>query len=83
MKKIKYQLLCKQEKTVFDDDGNPSVVQEDALSDIETTYTTKEEYERICTIAYNGEVTIYDDGQQESDTSTTDDVLNALLGVTV
>ena len=33
--------------------------------------------------AYNGEYTIEDDGQPEPDTATTDDVLNALLGVTV
>jgi hypothetical protein len=33
--------------------------------------------------AYNEEYTIEDDGQPEPDTSTTDDVLNALLGVTV
>lgn len=33
--------------------------------------------------AYNGEYTIQDDGQPEPDNSTTDDVLNALLGVTV
>lgn len=33
--------------------------------------------------AYNGEYTIQDDGKQEPDTSTTNDVLNALLGVTV
>ena len=31
--------------------------------------------------AYNGEYTIEDDGQPEPDTATTDDVLNALLGV--
>lgn len=33
--------------------------------------------------AYNGEYTIEDDGQPEPDNTTTDDVLNALLGVTV
>ena len=33
--------------------------------------------------AYNGEYTIEDDGQPEPDTTTTEDVLNALLGVTV
>ena len=33
--------------------------------------------------AYNGEYTIDDDGQPEPDYSTSDDVLNALLGVTV
>lgn len=32
--------------------------------------------------AYSGEYTIEDDGQPEPDNSTTDDVLNALLGVT-
>ena len=31
--------------------------------------------------AYNGEYTVEDDGQPEPDTSTTDDVINALLGV--
>jgi hypothetical protein len=31
--------------------------------------------------AYNGVYTIEDDGKPESDNSTTDDVLNALLGV--
>jgi hypothetical protein len=31
--------------------------------------------------AYNGIYTIEDDGQPEPDNSTTDDVLNALLGV--
>lgn len=31
--------------------------------------------------AYNGEYEIYDDGQVEPDTATTDDVLNAMLGV--
>lgn len=31
--------------------------------------------------ADNGKYSIYDDGQPEPDTSTTDDVLNALLGV--
>lgn len=33
--------------------------------------------------ADNGEYVIEDDGQPEPDTTTTDDVLNALLGVTV
>lgn len=31
--------------------------------------------------AYNGEYTIEDDGQPEPDTASTDDVLNAMLGV--
>lgn len=33
--------------------------------------------------AHNGEYTIEDDGQPEPDTASTDDILNALLGVTV
>lgn len=33
--------------------------------------------------AYNGEYEIVDDGQPEPDTASTDDVLNALLGVNV
>lgn len=33
--------------------------------------------------AYNGEYTIEDDGQPEPDNTTTDNVLNTLLGVTV
>ncbi len=33
--------------------------------------------------AYNGEYTIEDDGKPEPDTTSTDDVLNALLGVSV
>ena len=33
--------------------------------------------------AHNGEYVIEDDGQPEPDTATTDDVLNALLGVRV
>ena len=31
--------------------------------------------------AYNGEYTIEDDGQPEPDSASTDDVLNAMLGV--
>lgn len=33
--------------------------------------------------AHNGEYTIEDDGQPELDSASTDDVLNALLGVSV
>lgn len=32
--------------------------------------------------AYNGDYTIDDDGQPEQDNTSTDDVINALLGVT-
>ena len=40
-----------------------------------------EDIEKAKEIAYNGEYHIDDDGQPEPDTTTTDDVLNALLGV--
>lgn len=33
--------------------------------------------------AYNGEYEIFDDGKPDPDTASTDDVLNALLGVNV
>lgn len=44
---------------------------------------TDEDIAKIAETAYNGEYTIEDDGQPEIDNSTTDDVLNALLGVSV
>lgn len=82
MKKIKYQLLCKQTKMVLNDEGVPALVEEDVLSEIETDYL-ESECERIKLIAYNGEYTIEDDGQPEPVAEpTTEDVLNAMLGVT-
>lgn len=66
MKKIKYQLFCKQEKAVFDEQGNFTIIQEDVLTDIETDYS-ESECKRIKEIAYNGEYTIEDDGQPESE----------------
>lgn len=64
MKKIKYQLLCKQTKMVLNDEGVPTFVEEDVLSEIETDYL-ESECERIKLIAYNGEYTVEDDGQPE------------------
>ena len=64
MKKIKYQLLCKQTKMVLNDEGVPALVEEDVLSEIETDYL-ESECERIKLIAYNGEYTIEDDGNPE------------------
>ena len=64
MKKIKYQLLCKQTKMVLNDEGVPTFVEEDDLSEIETDYL-ESECERIKLIAYNGEYTVEDDGQPE------------------
>lgn len=64
MKKIKYQLLCKQTKMVLNDEGVPALVEEDVLSEIETDYL-ESECERIKLIAYNGEYTVEDDGKPE------------------
>ena len=64
MKKIKYQLLCKQTKMVLNDEGVPTFVEEDVLSEIETDYL-ESECERIKLIAYNGEYTVEDDGIEE------------------
>ena len=43
---------------------------------------SEENLEYVKTVALNGEYTVEDDGQSEPDTTSTDDVLNALLGVT-
>lgn len=87
MKKIKYQLLCKQTNTAYNDDGVPFLVEEDVLTEIETSYTERE-YERIKLIAHNGECTIVDDGIEEQPTDAEriaelEEALNLLLsGVT-
>lgn len=77
MKIIKYQ-LC----TRVNHGTEEAPKWEDILSDV--TMGWNEVNEAIAQKeAYNGVYTIEDDGQPEPDSSTTDDVLNALLGVTV
>lgn len=53
---------------------------EDVLSPVEMGWNETNEAIALRE-AYNGEYTIEDDGQPDPDTSTTEDVLNALLGV--
>lgn len=79
MKIIKYN-LC----TRVNHGTEKTPVWEDILSEVEIHCTADnlEANEAIALKeAYNGEYTIEDDGQHEPDNSTTDDVLNALLGV--
>jgi hypothetical protein len=77
MKIIKYQLYT---RVNYGTEETPEW--EDILSAV--TMGWNEANEEIAKKeAYNGVYTIEDDGQPEPDTSTTDDVLNALLGVEV
>lgn len=77
MKIIKYNLCTK-----INSGTEEAPVREDNLSPVEMPWSkTNEEIAKK--EAYNGEYTIEDDGCPEPDTTTTDDVLNALLGVTV
>ena len=71
MKKIVYKVLG---KTTTED------VEAKVLCGVERPYSEANE-EIAKREAYNGEYTIEDDGQPEPDTVTTDDILNALLGV--
>ena len=54
-----------------------------SLAEVTVENPTDEQIAQAAEIAYNGEYTIEDDGQPEPDITTTDDILNALLGVTV
>lgn len=75
MKIIKYNLCtCVN----FGTTDNPSI--EEILTPVVMGWNEANE-EIAKREAYNGEYTIEDDGQPEPDTSTTDDVLNTLLGV--
>ena len=75
MKKIKYHLCTKINHGT---EENPKW--EEILSDV--TMGWNEANEEIAKReAYKGEYTIEDDGKPEVTTETTDDVLNALLGV--
>lgn len=71
MKKIKYEL----HQSTLKDDTIITTPKELPWSEVNEEIAKRE--------AHNGEYTIEDDGQPEPDTTTTDDVLNALLGVTV
>ncbi len=77
MQKIKY-LLCQRMNIGTEEEPN----YEDILYGKKLPYS-EANLELAKAEAYNGEYEIYDDGQTESDTASTDDVLNALLGVSV
>lgn len=79
MKKIKYK-ICNRVNHGTEEEPK----WEDILHPVEIRCTADnlEANEAIAKKeAYNGEYTIEDDGQPEPDTTSTDDVLNALLGV--
>ena len=78
-KVIKYQFLSCEINHGTEEEPN----MEQVFLDKTISYSeTNEEIAK--TEAYNGEYTIEDDGQPEPEpVETTDDVLNALLGVTV
>lgn len=79
MKIIKYQ-LC----TRVNHGTEEEPLWENVLSDVEIRCTADnlKANEAIAQReAYNGEYTIEDGGQPEPDTTSTDDVLNTLLGV--
>lgn len=59
------------------------VEQRSSLAEVVVENPTDEAVTLAKETAYNGEYTIVDDGQPAPDTASTDDVLNALLGVSV
>ena len=77
-KVIKYKFLSCEVNHGTEE--NPGI--EKVFLDASIPYSEKNE-EIAKKEAYNGEYTIEDDGEPEPDTATTDDVLNALLGVSV
>lgn len=78
MKIIKYKICTKANLGTED---NPKI--EEKFSDVTMPWSEANE-EIAKKEAYNGEYEIVDDGQPEPEAqATTDDVLNALLGVTV
>lgn len=75
MKVIKYNLATQVNCGTAE---NPNYIT--TLSEVEMGWNEINE-EIAKNEAYNGEYTIEDDGQPEPDTASTDDVLNAMLGV--
>lgn len=76
MKIIKYKFLSAEINHGTEEDPNI----EQVFLDVIMPYTEANE-EIAKREAYNGEYEIVDDGQPKPDTATTDDVLNAMLGV--
>lgn len=53
-----------------------------SLTSVTVENPTEADIAKAAEVAHNGDYIIEDDGEPEPDTSTTDDVLNVLLGVT-
>lgn len=83
MKIIKYQILsCEINRgTKEEPDMRQIFVNKEIVCGSETALQANLPIAQM--EAHNGEYTIEDDGETEPDTVSTDDVLNALLGVTV
>lgn len=79
MKVIKYQILGATE--VYNSETQETELAE-TFATIIAPYS-EEAIKKAESTAYNGEYTIEDDGQPEPDATSTDDILNALLGVSV
>ena len=81
---IKYKLMTEVKNTYLDMDGKETEEVTQIFSDVEIRCTEANfaaNYAIAEKEAYNGEITVEDDGQPELDTTSTDDVLNTLLGV--
>lgn len=77
------KLIYKVEGYIAEENSETSEIEKLlSLATVTIENPSAEEIERAAEIAYNGEYTIEDDGQPEPEAVTTDDVLNALLGVT-
>ena len=78
MKILKYQI---KGYTLVYNSLTEETEEKEILSNSKTTWSEENE-ERIKQIAYNGEYTIEDDGQEEPVAEpTADEILNAMLGV--
>lgn len=84
MKSIKYKLMTEVKNTYLDMDGNETEEVTQIFSDVEIR-CTEANFDANYAIAEKeayGEITVEDDGQPEpAQEPTTDDILNALLGV--
>jgi len=78
MKLIKYKVICYDH--IMDENGDD--IQVENFAEVTAGYS-EESLKLAEQNAYNGEYTIEEDGQPESIVGNTDDVLNAMLGVTV
>lgn len=85
MRIIKYQLMTEVKNTYLDMDGKETEEVTQIFSDVEIRCTAanfEANYAIAEKEAYNGEITVEDDGEPEPvKEPTTEELLNALLGV--